>query len=200
MFKKVEFKAQNDQQAEIKAVELLKLSNDKITINLISEDEDENQYEAYVDVLLALEGKKYLTGMLKSLQIDAQIEVRTLNGVELFYTISSDENPLLIGKNGKTLEALQLLTKIYLNLFTDEKIMVSIDVGNYKGHRQHQLEVLATKTAKEVAKTKIEVMLQPMNSYERRIIHTKLSDWRDVYTESIGEGINRRLVIKPKNK
>ena len=63
-----------------------------------------------------------------------------------------------------------------------------------------QLEILATKVAKEVAKTKTEVKLDPMNSYERRIIHTKLSDWRDVYTESVGEEPNRYLVIKPRKK
>ena len=63
----------------------------------------------------------------------------------------------------------------------------------------HQLEILATKTAKEVAKTKVEVKLKPMNSYERRVIHEKLSDWRDVYTESEGEGENRAIIIKPKN-
>lgn len=200
MFKKIEFKAKNDIEAEKMAIDLLNLSDDKITVDLIFEGENENTYVAYVDVLLALEGKKYLLGILKSLGIEAQMEVRTVNGTEIFYIINCKENPLLIGKNGKTLEALQLLTKIYLNLFTTEKVLVSIDIANYKVNRQHQLEILATKTAKEVARTKQEVALQPMNSYERRIIHSKLSDWRDVYTESVGEGIDRRLVIKPKNK
>ena len=69
----------------------------------------------------------------------------------------------------------------------------------YKSNRVHQLEILATKTAKEVAKSKISVKLKPMNSYERRIIHEKLSEWRDVFTESEGQGENRAIVIKPKN-
>jgi len=62
------------------------------------------------------------------------------------------------------------------------------------------LEILATKTAKQVARTRIAAKLEPMNAYERRIIHTKLSDWRDVVTESEGEGHNRHLVIKPSRK
>ena len=60
------------------------------------------------------------------------------------------------------------------------------------------LEILATKTAKEVAQTRIAVKLDPMNAYDRRIVHTKLSEWRDVITESEGEGEHRALVIKPK--
>jgi spoIIIJ-associated protein len=60
--------------------------------------------------------------------------------------------------------------------------------------------MLATKTAKEVARTKIEAVLDPMNSYERRIVHSKLADWRDVVTESLGEEPNRCLVIKPRVK
>ena len=77
-------------------------------------------------------------------------------------------------------------------------IMVGLDIGGYRANRKRQLEVLATKTAKEVARTKIEVKLKPMNAYERKIIHEKLADWRDVYTESEGEGADRALVIKPK--
>ena len=74
----------------------------------------------------------------------------------------------------------------------------NVDCGDYKNHRKHQLEVLATKTAKEVAKTKVAVKLNPMTSYERRIIHSKLAEWKDVYTESEGEGAERAIVIKPR--
>ena len=77
--------------------------------------------------------------------------------------------------------------------------ILTLDIGSYRANRIHQLEILATKTAKSVAKTKIAVKLDPMNSFERRVIHEKLSDWRDVYTESEGEGEERAIVIKPKN-
>ena len=118
---------------------------------------------------------------------------------QIHYIIESYENSLLIGIKGKTLEALQILLRNLISTYTKDHIIVSLDIGGYRSNRSHQLEILATKTAKEVAKTKVAVKLQPMNSFERRVIHEKLSDWRDVYTESEGEGENRAIVIKPKN-
>ena len=120
--------------------------------------------------------------------------------MEIHYLVESSENPLLIGVKGKTLEALALLLKNLINSYTSEKVVVTLDIGSYRANREHQLEILATKTAKEVAKTKVDVKLQPMNSFERRIIHEKLSEWRDVYTESEGEGENRAIVIKAVKK
>ena len=104
---------------------------------------------------------------------------------------------MLIGRDGKTLAALQSMAKQISYVFSDEPQNITIDVGGYKEKRILQLEILATKTAKEVAKTKVEARLKPMNSYERRIVHAKLSEWRDVETESVGEEPNRYLVIKP---
>ena len=95
---------------------------------------------------------------------------------------------------------LQFVLRTYLSQFTDSKIIVNLDIGGYHRNRVKQLEILATKTAKEVAKTKIAVKLDPMNSYERRVIHTKLADWKDVETISEGEGQDRSLIIKPKKK
>jgi spoIIIJ-associated protein len=103
----------------------------------------------------------------------------------------------LIGKNGKTLESIQFYIRNIVNSYSDERQIVLVDIGGYKANRRKQLEILATKTAKEVAKTKIEAKLRPMNAYERRIIHTKLAEWRDVTTISEGEGQDRHLVIKP---
>ena len=116
------------------------------------------------------------------------------------FDIHTDENPLLIGVKGKTLDALQVLVRNLLQTYSKELVVVNVDVGSYRENRKHQLEVLATKIAKEVAKTKVPVKLKPMSGYERRIIHNKLSEWRDVFTESEGEGSDRCLVIKPKRK
>jgi spoIIIJ-associated protein len=75
----------------------------------------------------------------------------------------------------------------------------NLDVGEYKLKQQKNLERMAHKLAREVAKTKVEVKLDPMNSYERRIIHNALNDDRYVYTESVGEEPNRCVVIKMRN-
>ena len=183
------------------AVSYFHLSEEKIFLNILEEDENGYKVEALVDINLALEGKKYIESILQAMELTYQLEVRSLNNeTEIYYNIHTDENPLLIGAHGKTLDALQVLVRNLLQTYTKELLVVNVDVGGYRENRKHQLEVLATKIAKEVAKTKVPVKLKPMSSYERRIIHNKLSEWRDVFTESEGEGSERCLVIKPKKK
>lgn len=199
MQKKVEVIAKTTEEALNEAVKKLHLSSDKIFINVLGELPEGLNCEALVDVNLTLEGKRYIENILKSLNIGYQIEARSVGDSQIYYNIDSNENPLLIGVKGKTLDALQILVRTLISSYTKDRIVTSLDVGSYKSNRTHQLEILATKTAKEVAKTKISVKLKPMNSYERRVIHEKLSEWRDVYTESEGEGETRAIVIKPKN-
>mgnify|MGYP001045474016 CR=1 FL=1 len=207
MLKRVEFEAKNIQEAEKIAVEQLRLQLDKIKLTVLREKKGllgfgtSITYEATPNVNLALEGKIYLESILKTLEIESRMEVRTLeDGEEIHYHLESDENALLIGREGRTLISLQYMLRNYLNTFVDGHLIVSLDIGNYHENHRKQLEILATKTAKEVAQTRIPVKLDPMNAYDRRIIHTKLSEWRDVTTESEGEGENRALVIKPVKK
>ena len=199
MQKKVEFIAKSQEDAMQEAIKRLHISSDKIFINILGELPEGLNCEALVDVNLTLEGKKYLENILKALNIGYQIEARSVNGEEqIHYIIDSYENSLLIGVKGKTLEALQILLRNLISSYTKDRVVTTLDIGGYKSNRARQLEILATKTAKEVVQTKQPVKLQPMNSFERRIIHEKLSDWRDVYTESEGEGENRAIVVKPR--
>ena len=199
MQKKIEIIAKTQEEAIEEAVKRLHLSSEKIFINVLGELPEGLNCEALVDVNLTLEGKKYLENILKSFNIGYQIEARSVGDSQIYFNIDSNENPLLIGVKGKTLDALQTLVRALISSYTKDKIIATLDIGAYKTNRVHQLEILATKTAKEVAKSKISVKLKPMNSYERRIIHEKLSEWRDVFTESEGQGENRAIVIKPKN-
>lgn len=205
MLKRVEFEAKSIQEAEKMAVELLKIQKEKIKLSVLKEKKgfigigSSAIYEATPNISLATEGKVYLESILKELELKSRMEVRTLSeGSEIRFHVESNENALLIGREGRTLVAIQFLLRNYLNIFCDEQLIVSLDVGNYHENRKKQLEILATKTAKEVAQTKIPVKLNPMNAFDRRIIHTKLAEWRDVITESEGEGDERALVIKPK--
>ena len=201
MKKEIEIKAKTLEEAQEEAVKQLHISSDKIFINVLGELPDGLNCKAEVDINLTLEGKKYLEGILKSLGIGYQIEARSVkNEEEIHYMIDSYENSLLIGVKGKTLDALQTLVRNLISSYTKEHVIVSLDIGGYRANRAHKLEILATKTAKDVIRTKMPVKLQPMNSFERRIIHEKLSDWRDVYTESEGEGEDRAIVIKLKEK
>ena len=201
MQKKQEFICKNLEEGMELAVKFFHLSEEKIFLNVLEETKNEMKVEALVDINLALEGKRYIESILQAMNIEYQLEVRSLNNEhEIYYNVHTNENPLLIGIKGKTLEALQTLVRNLLQIYTKEQLVVNVDIGDYREHRKHQLEILSTKVAKEVVKTKVPVKLKPMSSYERRIIHNKLSEWRDVYTESEGEGSERAIVIKPKQK
>lgn len=191
----------NEQDVLEKAINILRVPSNKIFINVLGEIAEGLNCEALIDINLALEGRRYIENILKAMDIKYQIETRTVSGEqEIHYLIESSENSLLIGKDGRCLEALQLLVRNVIYNYSQEKNVVTLDIGSYKSNKDRRLEILATKTAKEVAKTKIPAKLAPMNSYERHVIHEKLANWRDVYTESEGEGENRAVVIKPKNK
>lgn len=201
MQRKIEIIASSVEEAMELAVEKLHLPSDKIFINVLGELPTGLNCEAMIDINLTLEGKRYLEGILRALNIGYQLEARSINDeTEIHYMINSTENPLLIGARGKTLEAIQTLVRNVISMYSKERIVTTLDIGSYKINRNQQLEIIATKTAKEVVRSGIEVKLKPMNAYERRIIHEKLSEWRDVYTESEGEGTERALIIKPKKK
>ena len=107
------------------------------------------------------------------------------------YCITTENaNGLLIGKNSKTLSALQYITSLIVNQYfdpeTENGLIVKVDIGDYRRRRDENLEKMATRIAKEVAKTKVPVKLNYMNAYERKVIHNKLSTWRDVTTHSEG--------------
>ena len=199
MKKQIQVVGKTEQEVMEKAQEILRVPANKILIIVLGEIAEGLNCEALIDVNLALEGRRYLENILKAMDIKYQIETRTIGGEkEIHYIVESSENPLLIGHDGKCLEALQTLVRNLINNYSKEKLIITLDIGSYKSSKDRKLEILATKTAKEVAKTKIPAKLSPMNSYERHIIHEKLASWRDVYTESEGEGSERAVVIKPK--
>ncbi len=143
--------------------------------------------------------KENLLNIISKMGIDAKIEIKNREE-SLNFIIYCDQNALLIGKQGKNLQALTILLKQIVLQEVGQPFKFNLDVGEYKLKRQKELERLAKRTAKEVAKTKIEAKLDSMNSYERRIVHNILNDWKNVYTESEGEEPDRYVVIKPKEE
>ena len=143
--------------------------------------------------------KNYLSKLLKDLGFTANIEVK-MKGQVPTYTIYSDKDGLLIGKNGKNLHALSIVVGQYIKKEVGESYKFLIDINDYKEKHERALVRLAKKVAKEVAQTKIEAKMDSMNSYERRIIHNALTNNKKVYTESEGEEPNRYVVIKPKEE
>lgn len=141
--------------------------------------------------------KDYIVKLLKDLGFQANVEIKNKETVPT-YTVYSDNDALLIGKNGKNLKALSVVVNQHINKELGKNYKFIIDINSYKEKREKQLEQLAKRVAREVASTKIEVKMDSMNSYERRIIHNALTNNKRVYTESEGEEPNRYVVVKPK--
>ncbi len=142
--------------------------------------------------------KTFIKNITKLMGIEVNIEQK-IRDDDVSITLYSDNNNILIGKNGRTLDAISIVAKQYIYNETGYNFRFLLDVGEYKLKHQKNIEHIAKKVAKEVATTKIEAKLDPMNSYERRIVHSILSDNDKVYTESIGEEPNRAVVIKPRD-
>lgn len=141
--------------------------------------------------------KDYILELLKKMGFTANIEIKNKEEVPK-YIIFSDNDALIIGKNGKNLKALSTIVSQHINTELGRNYKFTLDVNEYKEKREKSLERLAKKIAREVSHTKIEVKLDSMNSYERRIIHNALTNYRGVYTESEGEEPNRYVIVKPK--
>ena len=141
--------------------------------------------------------KEYIVKLLKDLGFQANVEIKNKETIPT-YTIYSDNDALLIGKNGKNLKAISVIVNQHINKELGKTYKFIIDINSYKEKREKQLEQLARRVAREVSSTKIEVKMDSMNSYERRIIHNALTNNKRVFTESEGEEPNRYVVVKPK--
>lgn len=141
--------------------------------------------------------KDYLGKLTKDMGLEVTFE-SMIRDKQITIKMYSDNNNILIGKNGQTLQALTTVVKqvVYNNINNYPYLM--LDVENYKEKKVKYLERLAKNLAREVERTKNPVELENMNSYERRIVHNILTDNTKVYTESVGEEPNRHVVIKPK--
>ena len=140
--------------------------------------------------------KEFLKEIIENMGLEVSFETTTKDE-RTTIKMYSNNNPIVIGKNGHTLKALETLAKQKIQNDTGIFYKINLDVSNYKEKIQKSIERLAKITAKEVAKTKIPVALDNMTSYERRIVHNVLTDFKGVKTESEGEEPNRHVVIKP---
>ena len=142
--------------------------------------------------------KSFLKELLEKMGLEVKFESMIREG-QIIIKMYSNNNPILIGKNGQTLKALETVCKQIIYNEIGSFPYLSLDVEDYKNKQLKRLERLAKNVAREVAKTKVEAKLDSMNSYERRVVHNALTNFRGVYTESIGEEPNRCVVIKPKD-
>lgn len=107
----------------------------------------------------------------------------------------SNNNPILIGKDGRTIESIQLLINQYINNQIDMNVRINVDASNYKGKKLKNFEYEIKKIAKSVLRSKVAVKLDPMNSYNRRLVHNIISEFENLTSLSEGEEPNRYIVV-----
>ena len=140
---------------------------------------------------------EYVRELLGKMDIEGTVEESVIGDTTAF-VIRTEEAGLLIGEDGQNLLALNhILRRMLERRFGDDSANVMIDVNDYQRHRFEEIKDKARMGAKRARYFKKDVVLQPMSSFERRIIHLALQEYPDIATESTGEGPQRRVVIKP---
>lgn len=146
----------------------------------------------------AVEGKNFLINVLKAMGVTAEVELKEENDC-IFINISGPKMGLVIGYRGETLDSLQYLVSLVVNKNHQVPYKkVVLDTENYRSKREDTLKRVAQKTASKVKKTGRPYKLEPMNPYERRIIHSALQNYTDINTYSEGEEPFRRIVVSLK--
>lgn len=142
---------------------------------------------------------KFLSSIFDKMNLDAEIDAEE-NDESITINIKGKDSGIIIGRRGETLGALQYLTSLVVNKDGGSYKRVELDIENYRAKREETLVKLANRLAERVVKYKKNIVLEPMNPYERRIIHSSLQNNKYVETYSIGSEPNRKVVIILKNR
>lgn len=158
------------------------------------EQKNENDFPASVDLEYA---KAYLAEIVKGLNVDnAKITAEYCEGV-VTMNLECEDYGIIIGRRGETLDSIQYLLTLVMKKKTDSHIRVSVNIGDYREKRNDTLKRLAKKNASYVLKTGRRYTFEPMNPYERRVIHTTIQGIDGVESRSIGYNQDRRVVLEP---
>ena len=196
------FEGKNVEELTLQALKELDVKEDEMVTDVTEETVGLLKKKKYI-LKVALKSdilefaKKYVKDITVGMGIEDVVleSQRTENYIKI--TMHSENSSLLIGKGGRTLASLQTLLRAAISKEVPFKVNVVLDVENYKIRQEHNIERLAKKLAKEVIKTKEPITMDSMNSYERRLVHNVLGNFKGITTESEGEEPNRKVVIKP---
>lgn len=140
--------------------------------------------------------KDFITTLITNMGFDsARVEMKKTSPKDVQITIEGENLGLLIGHRGETLEAIQYLTNLAANKGIESFSRYTVDIENYRQKREETLRKLAQKMAAKVVRIGKNVTLEPMNAYERRIIHSEVQNIKGVTTFSVGSGIDRKIVV-----
>ena len=200
----VEFSAKTVDDAITEACQKLTVTSDKLEYEVVEEGSSgflgigakPAVIKARIKNSVADKAKEFLKDVFDAMNIVVVIDVKyDEENRNIDIELSGDEMGVLIGKRGQTLDSLQYLVSLVVNKDEDEYIRVKVDTEDYRKRRKETLENLAKNIAYKVKRTKRPVSLEPMNPYERRIIHSALQNDKYVTTHSEGEEPFRRVVV-----
>ena len=194
------FEAKTEEEVILNALNSLGVKEEEMIYSMKEETSGLLKKKKYVmEVVLKSDvleyAKKYVKDIVEGMGLTVNLETRrTQNNIQI--KLHTDNNSIIIGKNGRTLSSIQTLVRQAIFVQTGVYVNIVLDVENYKEKIAKNIEFVAKKLAREVQKTKIDAKMDPMNSYERRLVHEILKDYKGIKTESEGEEPNRCVVIK----
>ena len=204
MIKSIEISGKTEDEAIELALEQLGLSRDDVSVEIVERAKTGflglKNTPAVVKILYESKGDRiervesFLSGLFERMDIDAGIELAEEEG-SINVILTSKDPGALIGRRGETLDAIQHLTNYVVNRSGSGRVRVNLDVENYRQRRNETLEHLAARTAGKVMKYRRNMTLDPMNAYERHVIHTALQNYENISTYSVGNEPNRRIVV-----
>lgn len=197
---KYKFRAKSEEGLLEKALTELNVKKDEIITKTYEEKGGLFSGKKYTLEVVKLSdvanvGKEILDELLKGMGIKANIETK-IRESQIKYEIFSQSNSLLIGKKGHILDSIQTYVRQAIFNTVDLYVNITIDVENYKEKQNYFLEKKVKRIARDVTLSKVDVKLDPMNAYDRKVVHTSLQGFKYIKTESEGEEPNRCVVIK----
>jgi len=211
-----EFEGRSEQEAISKAVEELQIEREDFDVEILppkrkslfkknvririyfndGNEENDDDDEAPINSELEEDVIQFVTTLIKKMGYNATVSVNFRKERKLGLNIESDSSSILIGRKGKNLDAIQLLTNVYVGrLDQDQKVI--IDSENYRLRHEERIIRMAYKTAEQVKYSGKSKLLEPMNPFERRLIHTALNDFEGIETKSEGDSLYKQIRIIP---
>lgn len=217
MLKTLEKSGKTEEAAIAAALEELGLDRDDVSVEIVERaksgflgigaspavirvqyeapDEETEQEAAPAEPESYARIRTFVSGLLEHMGIQAQIDITARDNGGVNVNLSGSGMGAVIGRRGETLDAIQHLTNYAVNRGSDKHMHISVDAESYRAKREESLVRLAEKMAAKAVKYKRSMALEPMNSYERHVIHTALQDYEGVTTSSTGTEPNRRVVV-----
>ena len=204
MEKSIEVSGRTEDEAIQAALEQLGLTRDDVSVEIVERSKTGflglKNTPAVIKVLYEAKEERteqvenFLSGLFERMGVETDMEISENDGM-INVALTGKSPGVLIGRRGETLDAIQHLTNYVVNRGSAGRIRVNLDTENYRQRRNETLESLAARTAGKVMKYRRNMTLDPMNAYERHIIHSALQDYENITTYSIGSEPNRRIVV-----